>query len=209
MLDRPRFEALWTRRIGAGAGTVFDELETLYGEPHRVYHTATHIEHCLHQLDLAAGRMDEPDAVEMALWFHDAIYDVPARENELRSAELFAARAAGRGPEQFRSSVHELVMATTHLDPPPATLDEAFIVDIDLSSFGRPWEEFLGDSRAVRAELAHLSDAEFYPRQRKFLESLAARPVFCFTEFFRERHEARARTNIRRLCAIVEAGGRI
>ena len=208
MLDRRRFEALWSRRIGDGAGTVFDEIETLYGEPHRKYHTAAHIEHCLRMFDVAADRMDDPDAVEMALWFHDAIYDVPARENELRSAELFAARAAGRGSERFRADVHALIMATTHLDP-PATLDEAFIVDIDLSSFGRPWEEFMDDSRAVRAELAHVPDVEFYPRQRKFLESLAARPVFCFTEFFRDRHEARARANIERLCARLETQGRM
>ena len=207
VVNRKRFEALWGRCIGDGAGAVFDELEALYREPHRRYHTAGHIEHCLDRLDLAAGCMDEPDAVEMALWFHDAIYDVPGQENELRSAELFAARAAGRGSEHFRSKVHRLIMATCHLDRPPATLDESFMVDIDLSSFGLPWEEFLRDSRAVRAELPHLTDAEFHPRQRKFLESLVSRPVFCFTEFFRDRHEARARANIERLCARLEAEG--
>lgn len=207
MLDRQRFESLWTRCIGGDAGAVFDQLDRLYGEPHRRYHTAGHIEHCLRQLDLAADRMDEPDAVEMAVWFHDAIYDIPAKDNELRSAELFAALAGERGSEQFRTKVHVLVMATTHLDPPPRTLDESFMVDIDLSSFGRPWDEFLLDSRAVRAELPHLSDAEFYPRQRRFLESLAARPRFCFTEFFRDRHEARARRNIARLRAILDEGG--
>ena len=208
-MDRQRFEALWSRRIGDGAGAVLDELDALYSEPHRRYHTAAHIEHCLRQFDLAADRMDEPDAVEMALWFHDAIYDIPGPENELRSAELFAARAGGRGSEQFRAKVHRLIMATCHLDPPPATLDESFMVDIDLSSFGLPWEEFLRDSRAVRAELPHLTDAEFYPRQKKFLESLASRPVFCFTEFFRDRHEARARMNIERLCARLETEERM
>ena len=207
MLDRQRFESLWTRCIGDGASAVFDELDGLYGEPHRRYHAAPHIEHCLRQFDLAADRMDEPDAVEMALWFHDAIYEIPGGENELRSAELFATRTEGRGSERFRSKVHRLIMATTHLDAPPQTLDESFMVDIDLSSFGRPWEEFLLDSRAVRAELPHLSDAEFRPRQKKFLESLAARPRFCFTEFFRERHEERARQNIERLIAMLGSEG--
>ena len=207
MLDRQRFESLWTRCIGDGASAVFDELDGLYGEPHRRYHAAPHIEHCLRQFDLAADRMDEPDAVEMALWFHDAIYEIPAKDNELRSAELFAALADGRGSKRFRTKVHNLVMTTTHLDPPPQTLDESFMVDIDLSSFGRPWEEFLLDSRAVRAELPHLSDAEFRPRQKKFLESLAARPRFCFTEFFRERHEDRARKNMERMIAMLESEG--
>ena len=209
MLDRQRFESLWSRRIGAGAGAVFDELDALYAEPHRRYHTAAHIEYCLRQFDLAADQMDEPDAVEMALWFHDAIYDMPGKENELRSAELFAARADGRGSEYFRSRVHELIMATTHREPPPQTLDESFMVDIDLSSFGLPWEEFLRDSRAVRAELPHLPDAEFCSKQQKFLESLVARSEFCFTDFFRDRHEARARENIERLCARLETEGRI
>ncbi len=208
-MDRPRFELLWRRRIGGDAGAVFDQIDALYREPHRRYHTAAHIEHCLRQFDLAADRMDEPDAVEMALWFHDAIYDIPVRDNELRSAALFTARAGGRGAEKFRSNVYDLIMATTHLEPPPRTRDESFMLDIDLSSFGRPWEEFLDDSRSVRAELAHLSDAEFASRQKKFLASLAARPVFCFTEFFRERHEARARANIERLRAMLEAGDRV
>ena len=207
-MDRRRFESLWSRRIGADAGAVFDELDARYGEPHRHYHTAAHIEHCLREFDLAADRMDEPDAVEMALWFHDAIYDVPTQMNELRSAELFAARAHGRGSEHFRSRVRGLIMATAHREP-PATLDESFIVDIDLSSFGLPWEEYLRDSRAVRAEFSRAADAEFYPKQRKFLESLVARPAFCFTAFFRDRHEARARRNIERLFARLEAQGRL
>lgn len=197
-LDRQRFEELWSRRIGVDAGAVFEEIDALYREPHRRYHTVAHIEHCLQQFDLAADRMDEPDSVEMALWFHDAVYDIPGEENELRSAELFAARAAGRGAEQFRSEVYRLIMATKHREP-PATLDESFIIDIDLSSFGLPWDEFLRDNQAVRAELRHVPDAEFQRRQKTFLKSLISRPFFCFTEFFRDRHEARARSNIARL----------
>ena len=205
-LDRKRFEGLWSRRIGEDAGAVFAELEALYREPHRRYHTPAHVEHCLGCFDLAADRMEDPDAVETALWFHDAIYDVPARDNELRSAELFAARAGGRGEERFRSKVYRLIMATTHREP-PVTIDESFIVDIDLSSFGLPWEEFLRDSLAVREEFAMVPDADFYPGQKKFVESLLARPTFCFTEFFRDRHEVRVRKNVERLFAKLQAQG--
>ena len=209
MLDRHRFETLWSRRFGDDAGAVFDELDALYGESHRHYHTAAHIAHCLRQFDLAVDRMDEADAVEMALWFHDAIYDIPGEDNELRSAELFAARAAARGAEPLRSGVHRLIMVTTHRDAPPETLDESYMVDIDLSGFGLPWEEFLRESRAVRAERPQVPDADFYPRQKKFLESLVARPVLYRTDFFRERLEARARRNIERLCTTLDAEGRI
>ena len=205
-LDRGRFEALWERCIGAGAGAAFDELGARYGEAHRRYHTPAHLLHCLGCFDLAAGRMEEPDAVEMALWFHDAVYDVPGEDNERRSAALFAARAGGRGAERFRSKVHRLIMVTEHREP-PLTLDESFIVDIDLSSFGLPWDEFLRDSLAVREEFPMVPDPVFYRRQRKFLAALAARPRFCFTDFFRERHEARARRNIERLFAQLEAEG--
>ena len=72
------------------------------------------------------------------------------------------------------------------------------MLDIDLSSFGLPWEDMLRDSIAVRQESPQLSDAEFFPGQRAFLESLVSRDTFYFTEFFRSRIEDRARSNIAR-----------
>ena len=85
--------------------------------------------------------------------------------------------------------------------------DQGFMVDIDLSSFGLPWELFLRDSVAVREEFSHLSDEEFYPKQKGFLESLLHREHFCYTEFFRRRHEDRARTNIQRYLDELAARG--
>ena len=72
------------------------------------------------------------------------------------------------------------------------------MLDIDLSSFGLPWDDFVRDSSAVRQESPQLSDAEFFPGQRAFLESLVGREHFYFTEFFRSRIEETARSNIQR-----------
>ena len=197
-MDKQRFEDLWSRCAGSGdgAGERFDEIERHYQESHRRYHTPEHVEHCLEQFDAAREHLDAPDAVELAVWYHDVIYDVKSRENELESARLFQRRARDRVPGDQVDEVVALIMVTVHTRIAPETTDQAFMVDIDLSSFGLPWDRFITDSIAVRDEFAHLSDAEFFPKQRDFLRSLLARDSFCYTEFFRRRHEQQARRNI-------------
>lgn len=182
---------------GEAPEVVFEELERGYSESGRHYHTPAHIDHCLAQFDQATADMVDPDAVEMAIWFHDLVYDARAEDNELRSAERFLELAGESLEPEFKSKVYDLIMVTAHPGYPKST-DEKFMVDIDLSSFGLPWEEFLRDSVAVREEFAHLSDPEFYPRQRAFLESLLDRGSFYLTDFFRGRLESSARENIRR-----------
>jgi len=201
-VDKQRFTSLWKRcQTGGGAGAdadnVYDEVRRYYSEPGRHYHTPKHIEHCLSQFDLAAGEMQDADAVEMAIWFHDLIFDLDARDNELRSARRFVELADHSMKAEFKTRVYDLIMATA---PPrlPKTTDQGFMLDIDLSSFGLPWDDFVRDSTAVRKESPHQSDAEFFPGQRAFLESLVNRDHFYFSDFFRSRIEETARSNIKR-----------
>lgn len=210
-MDKRRFEKLWLRcardGVAAKAHECFAQVQRHYDEPHRRYHTPGHIAHCLTQFDAAHPLMQQPDAVELAIWYHDVIYDVGAADNELQSALLLRRHAEGALPDDLVQCVHDLIMVTVHGRLQPETVDQGFMVDIDLSSFGLPWERFLRDSVAVREEFPHMSDAEFYPRQRAFLSGLLAREHFCATVFFRERHEARARENITRYLADLEARG--
>lgn len=204
-----RFTALWTRRVtreGAQAEAVYKALTAFYGEAHRHYHTLRHIEHCLIEFDQAAALMDDADAVEMALWFHDVIYQPKAADNERRSAEWYRQAAAGSGSAVFQQKVCDLILATTHRRPP--TQDDArFIVDIDLSSFGLPWERCERDGRRIRAEFAGLDDARYYPNHLRFLRSLRRRPTLFRTEFFQRRYESIARANLDRIIAELRARG--
>ena len=199
-MNRRRFEQLWQscsdKSDAAAIGIRFDEVQTRYKETHRRYHTPVHIAHCLQQFDAARGLMDNANAVELAVWYHDVVYDIGADDNEARSAEFFVRHANGVLNDKLTETVHELIMVTMHLCSLPASTDQAFLVDIDLSSFGLPWERFLRDSVAVRDEFPDISDEAFYPRQQKFLGALLGREHFCFTEFFRHRHERQARDNI-------------
>jgi len=199
-VDKQRFISLWKRCQSAnGNGTdaedAFAEVLARYSEPGRHYHTPKHIEHCLEQFDLVTKHLDDADSVEMAIWFHDLVFDVTSKDNEFNSAQRFVELASNSMDPEFKARVHALIMATA---PPrvPKTNDEQYVLDIDLSSFGLPWEDFLRDSNAVRQECSQLSDGEFFPGQLAFLKSLIAREHFYFTEFFRSRIEITARENI-------------
>ncbi len=208
--ERTRFAALWSRSLGgdesAAAATVYGRLIELYGEPHRHYHTLNHIRHCLREFDRAAALMDEPDAVEMALWFHDAIYQPGARDNERRSADLFRRWSDGRAEPVFQQRVDDLVMATTHREP-PGWRDAGFVVDIDLSSYGLPWETCERDGRLIRAEFAAVADDQYYPGHLRFLWALQDRPTIFSTQFFQQRYEGVARENLARIIAGLRARG--
>jgi predicted metal-dependent HD superfamily phosphohydrolase len=209
-MTEARFTALWDRcgtgGGGAAAAQIYKELVRRYSEPHRRYHTRAHIECCLRQHDLAAGLMDDADAVEMGLWFHDVIYDPRAADNERQSAKLFETLSVDHLSAAFRKAVHELILVTIHPEQ-PTSRDQQFMVDIDLSSFGLPWEAFRRDSDAVRQEYAHLSDADFFRNQIGFLRSLIDRPTFFFTDFFRTRYETTAIQNITRHIGELRARG--
>ena len=64
------------------------QLTNAYSEPHRHYHTLRHVTECLTEFNSVRHLARQPVAVEMAIWFHDAIYDTHAQDNEERSAEL-------------------------------------------------------------------------------------------------------------------------
>jgi predicted metal-dependent HD superfamily phosphohydrolase len=201
-VDKQRFTSLWNRcqagnNAGVSADDVYKEVHGYYSEAGRHYHTPEHIDHCLIQFDLASAEMEDADAVEIAIWFHDLIFDVRASDNELQSARRFAELANDSMDTDFKARIRDLIMTTA---PPrlPKTTDQKFMLDIDLSSFGLPWEDMLRDSIAVRQESPQQSDAEFFSGQRAFLESLVSREHFYFTAFFRSRIENSARRNIQR-----------
>lgn len=90
----------WHRLLAAFAlpesNEWFDRLVDAYSQKHRRYHTGAHIDHCLQELDAAPGLAVEPAEVELALWFHDAIYDPYASDNEAKSAD-WACELLSRG----------------------------------------------------------------------------------------------------------------
>jgi len=96
--DRDRFAAL-CQRLGLTLDTqhTYDDLVQGYQTPPRAYHDLTHVVECLAELDTARHLARDPDAMEMAIWYHDAILDNQQADNEQKSAQLARDVLLGSG----------------------------------------------------------------------------------------------------------------
>lgn len=206
--DQSRFYSLWLRQqlpnIPDGSSIIYQQLLDAYKEPQRVYHNLEHIECCLSIFDQVSHLLKNPDAVELAIWFHDAIYQLGDCNNEQLSADLFMKLTDGLFQDNFREAVYQHIMATCHSSTQITDHDTQLMVDIDLSSFGLPWADFLRDSKKVRQEMNHICDTEYYQKQITFQQRLLSRPSFFYSDYFGEHYEAQARSNLAKLFELVK-----
>lgn len=189
--------ALWSRIGAAGDGVpVWTELERRYTEPHRAYHNFDHIGHCLAEFASVRPLAESPDAVELAIWFHDAVYDTHAKDNEEQSARLAADKLAqAQLGEKFIGRVTGLILATKHASP-PASPDGALLVDIDLAILGQPRARYEAFEREIRREYAWVAAPDFVAGRSAILRRFLERPRIYTTESLRARYEEPARRNL-------------
>lgn len=190
-----------------GRERIFSIIKSKYGEQHRVYHTLAHIRHCLEEFGRVRKTLNNPDAVELALWFHDIVC-VPLRpDNEERSVKLAEEVLWSSGiSDKLIEQVGPLILATRHNVPlPPNNADAIMIADIDLSPLGVPADHFDDNSRRIRRELKMGDNKKSFEAQARFLLKLLERRQGIYrSDFFYDKYGAQARNNIERLA--VRAG---
>ena len=113
MLTAARWQSLWDGFAAVAPAHEFAALTARYAEPHRHYHTAQHINECLAHFDRARSLCEHAPEVELALWFHDAIYEPRAKDNEKKSADWAVRIMRGAGlPGDAQARVRALIMTT-------------------------------------------------------------------------------------------------
>ncbi|MEQ1944521.1 hypothetical protein ABMA32_19060 [Mesorhizobium sp. VNQ89] len=185
--------------IGAALKT---ELSAFYRQPDRHYHGLDHIEALLHLLGENRSEFADPEAVEAAIWFHDAIYDSRRADNEAKSAALAADRLAGTVDPARLSRVVAMIEATaTHALPDlpgKARRDAALFLDMDLAILGAPADAFDAYEAAIRREYGWVDEASWRTGRAAVLRKFADRPAIFHTDLFGTRYEQPARKNIER-----------
>lgn len=186
------------QRLGADEHMeMYAYLKEKYAEKHRYYHTFEHIEHCLALLESYQHLAKYPNEIELAIWFHDAVYNVFSSTNEKDSAEMafeFALKA-GLG-SVIATRVSELVIATLH-GTIISSSDQELMVDIDLAVLGCSPLSYKEFEIAVRKEYKKIPLFIFKRGRKKILSSFLCRErIYTFPEFY-QRYESQARENIK------------
>jgi predicted metal-dependent HD superfamily phosphohydrolase len=173
------------------------DLVDRWSEPHRRYHTLDHLELMLSTVDAHAGEAADADAVRLAAWFHDAVYDARRTDNEDMSAALAARVLPGAGvPGERVAAVTRLVRLTATHDPSPGDRDGILLCDADLAVLAGEPDGYAAYTAAVRAEFAHVPDEAFRTGRAAVLRRLAALPSLYRVPALHERWEERARANL-------------
>lgn len=178
-----------------------------YSESHRYYHTLEHIEDMLKQR--LGAPLDDVVTVDLAIIYHDIVYDPTSKTNEEDSAQLF------RGCFDWVSLVNvDIEMVCKYIELTKAhdvsaadDNDLKMFIDIDMSILGRDREGYTVYARKIRQEYIHIPDAAYCQGRAAFLRSVISSDKRIFaSEMYWGMFEEKARENMNWECSQLESG---
>jgi predicted metal-dependent HD superfamily phosphohydrolase len=163
----------------AAAATVARDLLARWSEPHRQYHTVNHLATMLSIVDANARLAADLQAVRLAAWFHDAVYDPTAAPgaNEAASAALAIQYLAMLDVDEARADeVARLVRLTAGHDPTANDRNGCLLADADLAILASDEPVYDAYATAVRREYHHLPAPLYRAGRIRVLDHLLALP---------------------------------
>lgn len=176
---------------------LYDEVIAKYDEVHRHYHTRQHLAECLEKFGELRHLAANPAEIELALWFHDAVYEPLRHDNEFASANWARSSVLNAGLDQtVADRIYDLVMATQHHTNPENT-DTKILIYVDLAILGAKPERYNEYEQQIRQEYSHIPKATFRLKRAEVLQYFLAQPTLFNTPLFIERYEQQARLNMK------------
>lgn len=178
--------------------SIAENLIIRYAEQHRAYHTPQHLQACFAHFEQVQDQCDHPDEVALALWFHDAIYDTHAHDNEEKSAELAVECLISQKIMPIKiERVRKLISATKHLSSATDN-DTALLLDIDIGILGSSPTRYVQYEKQIREEYCWVPEELYKQGRKKVLQQFLAHPCIYASAFFKEQYEQQAQLNLRK-----------
>ena len=184
----------------ADAYPVFDVLVAAYTSPDRHYHNLEHLAEVFKVVERLSGGVEDPNALHLAVWFHDAVYDSRAKDNERRSGDLAVDLLGPIGvPSSAIERIVNMIWATAHIADghPPAGRDTQVLLDADLAILGASEVRYARYAADIRKEYAWVPEADYRKGRASVLERFLAAPRIYHTPIMFEEGEQQARRNLR------------
>lgn len=172
------------------------ELLSLWQQPGRVYHQLDHLHSCLRLAQTQAWACAEPALVQLALFYHDAVYDPQRNDNEARSAALCVDHWRGQLPEASLGSVQTWILATATHDPAGLDDDGLRLLDIDLSILARDPDTYAHYARQIRQEYAFVPEPDYRRGRAQVLQRFLQRERLYHSDLAAPHWEGQARQNL-------------
>lgn len=188
----------------------WQQIRNHYQESGRYYHTLNHIDCMFKQMDKVVGKLQDTEAVSLAILFHDVIYDPTKSDNEQRSADLFrqfAVECLSDWQEERIQKVFDWILATQkHQASDEKCLDLMYFLDIDLQVLGWPVAQYDLYASQIRQEYSFVPEDIYRQKRPEVLKNFLKRLRLYQTDDFYEEFEIQARSNLQREISRLESG---
>ena len=174
---------------------LFNLLFNAYTESQRYYHTIQHIVECLDMFHQVRDQLNDPIAVEWAIWFHDIVYDPQASDNEEQSADLMQKKCGHLLSSDQIKKVYAWILATKK-HKPSNDQDLNYLLDIDLAILGSSRSRFAVYEQQIQQEYAWVEPELYKQKRAEVLRHFYQMQPLYQTEYFMNLLENRAKLNL-------------
>lgn len=176
---------------------IYQRLYAAYTEPQRYYHSVQHIVECLTIFHQVKDQLNDPLAVEIALWFHDVAYQPQASDNEQQSAQVMRECCADiLTPVQLEKVARWIEATELHL--PTLEMDLQYLLDIDLAILASSAERFAQYQAQIRQEYSWVAPHIYTQRRMQILAQFKQQQPLYHTQILHEKLEKEAKENLTR-----------
>ena len=172
----------------------WQNLEKAYSSKARHYHNLNHLSEMIVCYDLYRSHLENPNEVLFAIFYHDIIYKVTRKDNELKSAQ-FAVAILPDDSKLNKELVYDMICATQHHQH-NINEDINWLIDFDLKVLSKDWWAYKIYFEQIRKEYKIYPNFLYNPGRKKALEHFLKNEIIFQTAEFRNKYETQARENI-------------
>ena len=185
--------------------TLWNEIDKEYSHSSRHYHTVSHLENVIFQLEQISNEIADWDSLLFAIFYHDIVYKSTKSNNEEKSAEIATKRLSEINfPQDKISKCVAMILATKkHLYTGDSDTD--LFTDADLSILGQSWDQYTVYYNQIRKEYSIFPDLIYNAGRKKVLNHFLKMDTIFKSTYFYDKLEVQAKENLLKELALLKS----